>query len=536
MKFSFRSIAFRVAAAATTAALAILVGAGAVVWSFQLADRQIEGALAAQHRLDLLSAVSAQVADYALVALDSAGRLNPGNQDLRLVESRRNVMAAFTAVETALAMAVENAGSETQKTFTANKARLVARLKAGFEVLDQQIGARFADPKGATADEIRGALNGFGATFGPTLSSTMDDERRTAGRIQDEMRALGRTMTMAAVAAVGIALVFAALFYRALARPLLTRIAAIGETAAALGRGEWQARVGISGRDELSLAMATFNRMAARLQRREDRVAADRARLEQTVAERTADLREANQRLADVDAARRRFFTDVSHELRTPLTVVLGECDLALRREMAEPTREALCTIRVRTQRLHRKVEDLLRVARSESGEIDIELEPVEVERLIADTVEDTGALARRAGLRLETAVDTDGLTALADPDWMRQVLEGLVANAVRHSPAGGRIALKAFADGDDAVLMVEDEGSGIAAADLPHLFERFYRGAGATGGSGFGIGLALAKWVVERHDGSIAIASRLEADPAGPRGTTVTIRLPALERTDHTL
>ncbi|MBT9291885.1 sensor histidine kinase [Prosthecodimorpha staleyi] len=530
MKLNTASIRFRIAAVAGLAAASAILAAVAVVWSLSLAEDRIAGALSSQRRLDLWSAVSARISDYTFVALDTAERGAAGNR--RIEEARRGVDSAFASIDSAVIEAIETAPTDGLKAASANRGRMLARLRAGFEVLDRQIGERMAEPDGAVADQIRGALNGFAVTFAPNLSAIMDDERRTGGRIQEEMRALRGRLTLAAAGAVALALALALWLFRAVARPLVLRLAELGRGAGAIGRGDLRARLSVTGRDELSLALAGFNRMAARLERREARVAADRARLEQTIAERTADLRDANQRLAAVDAARRRFFTDVSHELRTPLTVILGECDLALRRparEAGDPAGEALTTIRTRAQRLHRRVEDLLRVARSETGEIDLMLADTPVGGLIGEAAEAVAALARRGGVSLGVEAG-EGLAARADRDWMRQVIEGLLANAIRHTPAGGSVRVVARAEAGLVAILVADTGAGIAEADLPHIFDRFYRGAGSEAGSGFGIGLALAKWVVERHKGTIAVTSATADGVDRPRGTTVTIRLPAVE------
>lgn len=528
MKISTRSIGFRVAVVAASAAISAALAAAAIVWSFSLAEQQIDAALAAQRRIDLWSVVSGQISDYTFSALESAR--SGGGTVRRLEAAREAVRTAFGEIDKAVTESIETAPTDASKAAAANRGRLLARLRAGFEVLDRQIGDRIAAPSAEAADQIRGALNSFAVTFAPTLSSVMDDDRRTASRIRDEIGVLRDRLTTAAVFAVVLALLLAAWLYRVVARPIVTRVGEMGDLAAAIGRGELRTRLAVRGRDELSLAMAGFNRMAARLERREARVAADRARLEAIVAERTADLRLANERLAAVDAARQRFFTDVSHELRTPLTVILGECDLSLRkteREGSAIPEEAIRTIRTRAQRLHRRVEDLLRIARSSSGEIDLHRAPVPVAAFVSEAIEDTATLMRRSGLTLEAEVPDD-LAALADRDWMRQIVEGLLANAARHTPHGGMVRIVAGAEDGAAFVKIVDTGTGIPAEDLPLVFERFYRGRNASAGAGFGIGLALAKWVVERQDGTISIESEAAETGGRPRGTAVTIRLPA--------
>ena len=169
--------------------------------------------------------------------------------------------------------------------------------------------------------------------------------------------------------ALGAALLLAG-YYLGLVRPLLGRLDRVARAAEAVGAGAFDRAPPVDRRDELGLVFAQINRMAARLGRARRALERDRARLEATVAERTAALSAANARLEAIDAERRRLFADVGHELRTPLTVILAETELAA---AAGPVgeaelREALEVIGARARRLNRRIDDLLRVARSESG------------------------------------------------------------------------------------------------------------------------------------------------------------------------
>ena len=174
---------------------------------------------------------------------------------------------------------------------------------------------------------------------------------------------------------------------------------------------------------------------------------------------------------------------------------------------------------------------------------------------MVAEAVEDVSTLARAASVRLETSVPA-GLPAVdGDTDWLRQVVAGVLENAVRHSPPGGTVGVLARAGGDTIAVTVVDEGPGIAAEVLPHVFERFYRGGdSAERGLGYGIGLSLAKWIVDQHHGAVEIESpaRPDGSQAGtgtdgaqsvssgeaglgarPPGTRVTLRLPAVRPAD---
>jgi signal transduction histidine kinase len=264
--------------------------------------------------------------------------------------------------------------------------------------------------------------------------------------------------------------------------------------------------------------------MAARLARREARVIRDRAALEGTIRQRTADLVAANERLAEIDHSRKRFFADVSHELRTPLTVILGECDIGLRTMPGgtDAFRGVLMTIRKRAQRLQRRVEDLLRLARSDSGQLELALRPVSVTSVLAEAVETFAAQAKRRGVTLAFNPAHADVEVLADPEWLRQIVEGLIDNALRHAAGVTRVTVSLAGVGADAVVIVSDDGAGFPDAG-ERLFERFSRSPERMGATGFGIGLALARWVIEQHSGSIELSP---AKPTG-RGASVLIKIP---------
>ena len=304
---------------------------------------------------------------------------------------------------------------------------------------------------------------------GQPLSFLIEVERRSMIAGSDAARDLSGTLRIASLAAVAGALAIVLLLYRAVTRPVLARIEAVRRAASAVGRGELDTRLSVATRDELGLLVANFNRMAARLARREGRLAADRAALEDTVAARTLDLRAANARLEAVDRSRRRFFADVSHELRTPLTVILGECDIAARSagRAGSTSRPVFATIRKRALRLQRRVEDLLRVARSESGQIELDRRPVSAAPILADAVDGMAseaarrrvALEPRAGRRRPDAARRPGMAAPGgrEPDRQRP--------APRHRPHPGRASPWRGRRRGPASVTVTDDGPGFPDA-----------------------------------------------------------------------
>jgi two-component system sensor histidine kinase CiaH len=231
------------------------------------------------------------------------------------------------------------------------------------------------------------------------------------------------------------------------------------------------------------------------------------------------------------DALRRQreFAADASHELRTPLTVVRASVD-DLRRNESKPVREvgsALDDITAEVDHLTGLVDDLLLLARSDSGVVELAREPIDLGDVAAEA---TGGLAAfAAGANVHLALDPAPSEIVGDSARLRQLVAILVDNAIRHGPAGGTVTVTVRVEGGDghgsrekeAVLTVDDEGPGVAVEHRAQVFDRFWRAPGAPPG-GTGLGLAIAAWIVERHRGTIAIADR----PGG--GSRFTVRLPA--------
>jgi len=219
------------------------------------------------------------------------------------------------------------------------------------------------------------------------------------------------------------------------------------------------------------------------------------------------------------------FVADASHELRTPLTVIRSATDL-LAQDVDRPLREnaeLVQDVRDEIDRLQRLVGDLLTLARSDRGQLVLESAPLNTRVMAAEAIRRLSPLAQERGVEMVLDAPDPAPTVEADPDRLRQVLLILLDNALKHTPAGGRVACAVRQDDHHVVLEVTDTGSGIAPEHLPHLFERFYRAdsARARVDGGTGLGLAIAKALVDAHGGSIAIASELD------RGTRVTVRLP---------
>jgi signal transduction histidine kinase len=218
----------------------------------------------------------------------------------------------------------------------------------------------------------------------------------------------------------------------------------------------------------------------------------------------------------------REFAADASHELRTPLTVIRSSVE-HLRRNPTEgaATAEALDDIDAEVGHLTALVEDLLLLARSDSGAIHLSRLPVDLGDVAADG---TGALAKLAADRgITLALDPEPVIVAGDGARLRQLVVILVDNAIRHTPRGGRVLVQVRGEGRDAVVQVDDDGPGIRPDDMPKVFDRFWRAPGATTG-GTGLGLAIAKSIVDLHEGRITVTNRPEG------GARFIVRIPATE------
>ena len=236
-------------------------------------------------------------------------------------------------------------------------------------------------------------------------------------------------------------------------------------------------------------------------------------------------VEEQNRHLVELDRMKDDFVASVSHELRTPLTSINGYLDLMLEDDEDFPAtqRQYLGVVRRNSERLLRLVGDLLFVAQVDAGRISLEMTAVDLTGLVADAVEGVRPVAEEKHLELVADVEPIEIPQ-ADALRLGQVLDNVLSNAVKFTPAEGSVTVRAFLDGTHAVVEVEDTGMGIAPEDQARLFDRFFRtaAAGHMAIPGTGLGLAIAKAIVEGHDGTISLAS----EPG--QGTTVRLELPA--------
>jgi two-component system sensor histidine kinase BaeS len=306
---------------------------------------------------------------------------------------------------------------------------------------------------------------------------------------QREVRYLARTnraSLYATLAAILIAL-FLGIF---LARRLMRPVRELTTATRAMAKGDLGQQVPVRSQDELGELAASFNRMSA-------------------------DLARANE-------LRRQMTADIAHDLRTPLSVIAGYTE-GLRDGVLQPTPKTFQTMHQEAEHLNHLVEDLRTLSLADAGELTLIRQVVHPRELLERTAAAHLPRAQQLEIGLEVTAQANLPPVSVDPERMAQVLGNLVSNALRHTPAGGQISLAAAQKGNSALLTVQDNGVGIAPDRLRRIFERFYRGDEARqaheGESG--LGLAIAKSLVELHGGTISVESTLG------EGTKFAIALP---------
>ncbi len=289
-------------------------------------------------------------------------------------------------------------------------------------------------------------------------------------------RAVGGTLLVLAVGAVVLRWAFRGAWW-----PVRGLINAIGR----LADGDYRARVEPIGPPSLRGVGESFNRMAERLEREDER--------------------------------RRRLLADLGHELRTPLTVIRGGVE-ALLDGVHPPDREHLAPLLEEAVVMERLLEDLRTMSEAEAGRLELHREPTDLAELAAETVAAYRPAAEAAGVAVEVAAPADLPLAELDPVRIREVLANLVVNALRYMPDGGRLTVRLAATPDQVSVAVADTGAGIPPERLPHVFDRFVK---SDDSAGSGLGLTIARDLVKAHSGAI----RAVSEPG--HGTVISFELP---------
>lgn len=304
------------------------------------------------------------------------------------------------------------------------------------------------------------------------------------------IRAIGWEHILLLIAVVGgsIGILFGTLMSRTLVAPLN----ALVTTANEIGAGNWASRVTVKGTAETRSLAQSFNTMVDQLQRNE--------------------------------SLRRNMVADIAHELRTPITALQANI-YAILDDAYPMTKEEIAGLYEQTRMLSRLVQDLHELSQAESGQLALDRHAENLGDTLAEMIAPFRSVAESKNVRLEVEIPPQLPLVLVDEQRINQVMHNLLNNALRHTPSGGTIRIRAFAQKNTLGIEIHDTGEGIPPEHLPNVFERFYRVdyARSRKTGGMGLGLAITKAIVEAHNGSISIAS----NGIPGEGTTFTIQLP---------
>jgi signal transduction histidine kinase len=278
------------------------------------------------------------------------------------------------------------------------------------------------------------------------------------------------------------------------------RINQLKGAAQKLAEGELQTRVPVSGRDEVSALAATFNQMAEQLQ-------------------------SADQKQRELETLRRDLIAWVGHDLQTPLTSMRAILEALSDGVVEEPemVRRYLLTAQRDVMSLSALIDDLFQMSQLDAGGFPLERAKASLSDLVSDTLESFSHLALQHEIKLDGQVAANVDPVLMDTQAIGRVLNNLISNALRHTPSGGEIKVDARRTASGVEVTISDTGEGIRPQDIPHIFERFYRGEKSRnrGTGGAGLGLAIARGIIQAHGGDIRVESKVG------QGTRFTFHIP---------
>ncbi|MEM1076869.1 MAG: HAMP domain-containing sensor histidine kinase [Pseudomonadota bacterium] len=508
---------------------AAILGAGTLLTALilylgmQMVAARLETALQAETRMARYAALSTQAATFLVVATEAVQTGQPTDERMaRITPIVSQIHTTFQGLSDDVeksVLAAQHLGLDAQSRYGTQSlglARMQAMLESTMTGLQEDTDDRA---------RLRAFIDSFATGFDPLLSQAVNTERLFRNATLAGVADVRHRLSATAVGIAGLTLLAVGWFYLGLIRPQFRRLDRLRKAAAQIGQADFAIALPEERKDEIGALYEQTNRMAEALSERQDAVNAEWDRLNETIAERTRALQSANEQLSEIDENRRRFFADVSHELRTPLTVILMEAQIG--QQQGADAAEAFATIQSRAARLNRRIDDLLRVARSDTGQLALDTQEVNLSDLLRAVLEEVQAELETADMELSVGTLPDS-SLFSDPNWARQVLVGLIRNAIRHAREGGKVSLGAAVRDTFVDVLVTDNGTGLDASAQDRLFSRFEQGDVGRS-QGFGIGLALSKWVIEEQGGDIRLISPVPREAAlGPSdGTQVVVSLP---------
>lgn len=489
--------------AASLVAVLVFVGLALyALWSAQHFVRRIE---VMQRRVAILSALETDANAYTekVAGVLLAGRGERDALGAARVRMERT-FANLTRVTRAEIITLRNMNAVEAELPKVDNARRMLELYHGIDMSANQALKlkRVGEPEQANLAFQRNVEFRITNELQPLLQNDLSQETAKMSTLAGRMRHLEFEMGIAVVAAAVLAIAgvgaLAVMFHRA----VVVRLHRLFQHVDAMADGDIDNLVPIGGHDELFALVGRLHRMGAES-------ADERTRLTTDIEALREDLLAAKAQLDAIDATHTQFLADIGHELRTPLTILRGEADVALRATGAgADNRLSLERIRGQAIELADLLEQMIAYARSDAETRPDTLTEVALDEVVQAAAQEGQIFAEPREITFDLKLEDNGCRLVGDFRRIKQALMIGLDNAVKHSPPGSRVRLETDIAGRIARVRIIDEGPGIAPEDLRHVFERFYRGQreSETIGDGLGIGLAIARQIVEQHGGTIAL------------------------------
>ncbi len=479
------------------------------IWGLQRSAHYLERANHSYGQLAKVSEIESKINQYLL--LEIANSVNFQNRD-KLIEATPQIITQQLGD---LQESIENEREFVETTNAEDD--IEAEVDTAIEIASVFIRMHLASTHEArkrnsleSADAVRSfftnVVEGNDKKLSQVVRDIVKDEQGEVEEVKAEIVSLTKAITyttggLALLTTIGV--IGLGLF---LSRSIVGPVQILANGAEKVGAGELSYRIELPREDEFGLVANRFNKMAGQLENQQNLLRSANERLESAVIERTKELEDSNSRLRQIDETRRRFFSNVSHELRTPVTVLLGEAEVTLRSTKATlaDMKKAMGRIVANGGFLRRRLNDLLNLARSDDGEIKLDLKECVLNEIVEDAVSTANAYALANDVSLKYLAPKDDLIANLDESWFRQGILVLIDNAVKFSKPNDTIIIQIEDKAEKALIQVIDEGPGIEEEALDHLFERYYQAKEGQKREGTGLGLAIAHWIITGHNGAI--------------------------------
>ncbi|MBO6551099.1 MAG: HAMP domain-containing protein [Rhizobiales bacterium] len=479
------------------------------IWGLQRSAHYLERANHSYSQLAKVSEIESKINQYLL--LEIANSVNFQNR-AKLIEATPQIITQQLGD---LQESIENEREFVQTTSAEDD--IEAEVDTAIEIASVFIRMHLASTHEArkrnsleSADAVRSfftnVVEGNDKKLSQVVRDIVKDEQGEVEEVKAEIVSLTKAITyttggLALLTTIGV--IGLGLF---LSRSIVGPVQILATGAEKVGAGELSYRIELPREDEFGLVANRFNKMAGQLENQQNLLRSANERLESAVIERTKELEDSNNRLRQIDETRRRFFSNVSHELRTPVTVLLGEAEVTLRSTKATlaDMKKAMGRIVANGGFLRRRLNDLLNLARSDDGEIKLDLKEAVLNEIVEDAVSTANAYALANDVSLKYLAPKEDLIANLDESWFRQGILVLIDNAVKFSKPNDTIIIQVEEKADKALIQVIDQGPGIEEEALNHLFERYYQAKEGQKREGTGLGLAIAHWIITGHNGSI--------------------------------